>query len=254
MLKVQQLEVGVSGRIVINGANLTVEAGTVHAIMGPNGSGKSTLANFLIGNTQYQHLGGKVTWLGQDLLTLNAQQRSLEGLFLAWQNPVEIAGVNNALFLRTAVNAHRKYRGLDPLDSADFMTLAKTKAAEINLDMDFLKRPLNSGFSGGEKKRNEMLQLLLLEPKLAILDEPDSGLDVDALKWVAHGLNYFRANTLHAKKGALVIITHFPRLLKEVRPDFVHLFYQGKIITSGDYQLALDIEKYGYQALIDKAP
>lgn len=245
MLEIKDLKVAVDeNRVILEELNLTVRAGEIHAIMGPNGSGKSTLANFIVGKNGYQKLAGSISYHGEDLESLAPDVRAQRGIFLSFQNPIEVPGVNNLLFLKTAVNAVRKARGEEPLDSADFMQLARECAAKVGLNEDFLKRPLNSGFSGGEKKRNEILQLLMLDPSLVILDEPDSGLDVDALTKVADGINQF-----YTPQKAMIIITHYPRILELVRPHFVHLFGQGKILRSGGYELAREIEKAGYAAL-----
>ncbi len=235
-----------SQKTVIQGLNLIIRPGEIHAIMGPNGSGKSTLANFLAGKSGYRKLAGQVRYQGAALDELTPELRARAGLFLAMQYPVEIPGVNNLIFLKTAVNAVRSAREQEPLDSADFLQLAQSAAAAVGLPDEFLQRGLNSGFSGGEKKRNEILQMLMLDPQLAILDEPDSGLDVDALDQVAHGINQFYNPT-----KALLIITHYPRILASVRPNYVHLFYNGKILESGDYGLAEKIEQLGYAKLIN---
>jgi len=228
-------------KIILRGINLTVKPGEVHAIMGPNGSGKSTLANVLAGRQEYQIGQGEVDFDGKDLLALEAEERAVAGLFLAFQYPVEIPGVNNMYFLRAALNSVRKHRGLPPLDAMDFLTLVKAKMKNVGMDEKFLSRAVNEGFSGGEKKRNEVLQMLMLEPRLAILDETDSGLDIDALQAVAHGVNSLR-NT----ERSFIVVTHYQRLLNFIVPDVVHVMVKGKIIKSGGKELALELEEKGY--------
>lgn len=226
---------------VLKGLDLTINAGEVHAIMGPNGAGKSTLGNVLAGMPHISVDSGEIDFLGKDLLELEPEERAAEGIFLAFQYPVEIPGVNNMYFLRTAFNAQRKYHGLEEMDAAAFLRMLKEKVKQMNMRDDLLKRPLNVGFSGGEKKRNEVFQMGVLEPKLAILDETDSGLDIDALKIVADGVNQLRA-----KDRSFMIITHYQRLLNYIEPDFVHVLADGKIVKSGDKNLALELEEHGY--------
>lgn len=226
---------------ILKGIDLVVNPGEVHAIMGPNGSGKSTFANVLAGRDEYQITQGSVQLNGNDLLSMAPEERAVAGLFLAFQYPVEIPGVNNMYFLKAAVNSVRKQRGLAPLDAMDFLALIKHKIKEVGLDEAFLYRAVNEGFSGGEKKRNEILQMLMLEPQLAILDETDSGLDIDALQMVASGVN-----SLRNEKRSFIIVTHYQRLLNYIVPDVVHVMVQGKIIKSGGKELALELEKRGY--------
>src|SRR5450432_890905 len=248
LLQVQDLHVRVEGKKILNGVNLTVAAGEVHAIMGPNGSGKSTLANVLAGHAGYEVTAGSVTYDGLDLLTLAPEARSRAGLFLGFQYPVEIPGVNNVYLLKAAVNAARKQRGLPEVDAFDFLTMVREKMQVMRMDDSFLSRGVNEGFSGGEKKRNEILQMLVLEPKLAILDETDSGLDIDALKVVARGVN-----SLRAPERAIVLVTHYQRLLDHVVPDFVHVLARGRVLKSGDRSLALELEKRGYDWVSEEA-
>lgn len=240
MLTVKNLQVSVEGKEILHGIDLNVRAGEVHAIMGPNGSGKSTLAQVLAGREGYQ-MSGSVRYLGQNLLTMTPEQRAREGVFLAFQYPVEIPGVSIALFLKTALNAIRKQRGQPELDAMDFLGLVREKMKLIGMDETFLTRAINEGFSGGEKKRNEILQLAVLEPKLAILDETDSGLDIDALKTVADGINATRSH-----RRAIILVTHYQRLLNYIVPDHVHVLSQGRIVKSGSAGLALELEKHGY--------
>jgi Fe-S cluster assembly ATP-binding protein len=247
MLKIHNLHASVDGQSILNGIDLEVKAGEVHAIMGPNGSGKSTLAHILVGREGYEVTEGEVSYTGHDLLAMEPEQRSREGIFLAFQYPVEIPGVNNGYFLRTALNAVRKQRGLDDIDAFDFLAKVKDGMALLGVDEELLKRPVNAGFSGGEKKRNEILQMLVLEPTLAILDETDSGLDIDALKIVAKGIN-----TLRGKDRAIVLITHYQRLLEYVRPDRVHVLAEGRIARSGGGELARMLEEQGYGLLEEK--
>lgn len=247
MLEIKQLTAGVAGKPILKGINLKVDAGEVHAIMGPNGSGKSTLASVLAGRSGYEVTGGSVQFNGHDLLELKPEERAREGVFLAFQYPVEIPGVNGAYFLKAALNAIRKHRGEEPLDAMDFLTLVKAKMKVLELSQDLLNRPVNEGFSGGEKKRNEVFQMAVLEPKLAILDETDSGLDIDALRIVAEGVNKLRS-----PQNAQIVITHYQRLLDYIVPDFVHVLYQGRIIKSGGKELALMLEKEGYDRLIQE--
>lgn len=242
MLTIADLHVSIGGKKILNGVNLQVKAGEVHAIMGPNGTGKSTLAAVLAGRAGYEVTQGNVVFHNQELLALAPEARAVLGLFLAFQNPVEIAGVSIASFLKTAVNQIRKQKGLTPLDAVSFLALLKEKMELMGMDQALVQRSLNEGFSGGEKKRNEMLQMAVLDPSLAILDETDSGLDIDALKAVSKGINRLRKKT-----NAIVLITHYQRLLDYVVPDFVHVFYNGKIIQSGSNMLAKRLEKEGYE-------
>ena len=230
---------------ILKGVNLTVEAGTVHAIMGPNGSGKSTLSYVLSGREGYEVTDGSTTLLGEDLLNLEPEERAAVGLFLAFQYPVEIPGVGNMTFLRTAVNAQRKARGVEEMSATDFLKVVRSKAKELKIDADMLKRPVNVGFSGGEKKRNEILQMAMLEPKMCILDETDSGLDVDAMKLVAEGVNALRSTD----RGFLVI-THYQRLLDHIKPDVVHIMADGRIVKTGGAELALEVENNGYADIL----
>ena len=242
MLKIDNLHARViGGKQILNGIDLEVKAGEVHAIMGPNGSGKTTLAGLLAGREGYEVIEGGVEFLGKDLLAMDAEIRAREGLFLAFQYPVEIAGISNMMFLRTALNAIREHRGKDPLDAIDFLALVKEKSKVVDIDEALLKRPVNSGFSGGEKKRNEIFQMAVLEPKMAVLDETDSGLDIDALKVVAAGVNAMRS-----KKRGILLITHYQRLLEYIVPDRVHVLAGGRILKSGGADLALRLEKQGY--------
>jgi Fe-S cluster assembly ATP-binding protein len=241
MLVVEDLHVNVDEKPILRGVDLVVEAGSVHAIMGPNGSGKSTLAHVLAGRPGYEVTSGRVLYDGRDLLAMPAEERAREGVFLAFQYPVEIPGVSNTYFLRAAVNAARKHRGLEELDGMDFIQLLREKLKLIHLDQDLLNRPVNEGFSGGEKKRNEIFQMAVLEPRLAILDETDSGLDIDALRVVADGVN-----ALRNPERAILLVTHYQRLLNYVVPDRVHVLQAGRIVKSGDKSLALELEAKGY--------
>ena len=241
MLEIKNLHARVAGREILKGVNLTVKPGEVHAIMGPNGSGKSTLGYVLSGRDGYEITQGSVHFNGKDLLALEANERAGEGVFLAFQYPVEIPGVNNTYFLRAALNAQRKYRGEAEMDSRAFLQLVREKLKVLHVKDDLLQRAVNEGFSGGEKKRNEIFQMALLEPKLAILDETDSGLDIDALKMVAEGVN-----SLRSPERAFLVITHYQRLLDYIVPDFVHVLADGKIVQSGDKDLALKLEEQGY--------
>jgi len=241
LLEIRNLHARVGGKEILRGLDLSVDAGEVHAIMGPNGSGKSTLAQVLAGRETYEVTDGQVLYEGKDLLTMPPEERAVAGIFLAFQYPVEIPGVGNLYFLRTALNALRRRRGLEELDAMDFLALAKEKMKLVEMDQVFLNRSVNEGFSGGEKKRNEILQMAVLNPRLAILDETDSGLDIDALRVVAGGVN-----ALRAKDRAIVVITHYQRLLEYVVPDFVHVIANGRIVKSGDQQLALELERKGY--------
>jgi len=241
MLKITNLHAQIEDTPILNGINLTVNPGEVHAIMGPNGSGKSTLASIMAGREDYTITQGSIEFNGKDLLELAPEERAGEGLFLAFQYPVEIPGVSTANFLKTALNEIRKYRGQETLDAMDFLSLMKEKAALVELDSTFLQRSLNEGFSGGEKKRNEIFQMAMLEPHLSILDETDSGLDIDALRIVANGVN-----ALRTKDNATIVITHYQRLLDYITPDFVHVLYKGKIVKTGGKELALELEAKGY--------
>ncbi len=241
MLKIKDLKASVDGTQILNGLDLEIGTGEIHAIMGPNGSGKSTLAAVLTGREEYQVTGGSAEFMGQDLLALEPDERAQLGLFLGFQYPVEIPGVSNIYFLKAAVNAIRVAQGRDELDAMDFMKLIKEKVALMEMRDEFLKRSVNEGFSGGEKKRNEILQMAMLEPKLAILDEIDSGLDIDALKVVAKGVNAQRS-----ADRSVLMVTHYQRLLDYIEPDFIHVMYQGQIIKSGDKSLALELEEKGY--------
>jgi Fe-S cluster assembly ATP-binding protein len=241
MLKIEDLHVEVDGKPILKGINLEIEAGQVHAIMGPNGSGKSTLAHVLAGREGYDVTKGRVLYKGQDLLAMAPEIRAAEGLFLGFQYPVAIPGVSNIYFLKAALNAIRKHRGEDPLDAIDFMKLSKEKAALVQLPDELTKRSVNDGFSGGEKKRNEIFQMAVLEPSLAVLDETDSGLDIDALKVVAEGVN-----SLRGPERAMLVITHYQRLLDYIVPDVVHVLIDGQIVRTGDKDLAKQLEREGY--------
>jgi Fe-S cluster assembly ATP-binding protein len=248
MIKIENLHVEVDGNQILKGINLEVKAGETHAIMGPNGSGKSTLAQVIAGHEDYEVTQGKVEYLNKDLLEMDVDERACEGVFLAFQYPVELPGVNNTYFLKSALNAQRKYRGEKEIDAMEFMDLISDKIKLLNLKDSLLKRPVNEGFSGGEKKRNEIFQMAILEPKLALLDETDSGLDIDALRIVARGVN-----TMRKKENAIIIVTHYQRLLNYIVPDFVHVLVDGKIISSGDKNLALELEEKGYDRIIKEA-
>ena len=248
MLKIDNLQVAVGDNKVLNGLTLEIPTGQVHAIMGPNGSGKSTLAHVLAGRPGYTVTAGSVTLDGKDLLALEPEERAHEGVFLGFQYPVEIPGVNNVYLLKAALNAARKHRGLPEVDAFEFLTLVREKMKLMKMDESFLSRGVNEGFSGGEKKRNEILQMLVLEPKLAVLDETDSGLDIDALKVVANGVN-----TLRSPDRSVVLVTHYQRLLDYVVPDHVHVLVRGKIARSGDRTLALELEKRGYDWVLEEA-
>lgn len=241
MLKINDLKVSIDDKAILTGINLQVNPGEVHAIMGPNGSGKSTMANVLAGRDEYEITSGSVDFYGQDLLDMDVDERSHAGIFLAFQYPVEIPGVTNATFLKSAINAGRVARGQEELSPIEILKLLREKAASLGMDQKFLKRSLNEGFSGGEKKRNEMLQMALLEPKLGILDETDSGLDIDALKIVADSVN-----SLRSPDRSFIIVTHYQRLLDYIVPDFVHVLFDGRIVKSGDKTLAHELEAKGY--------
>jgi len=241
MLTIQNLHAGIEEKKILNGINLEIKPGEVHAIMGPNGSGKSTLASVLAGRENYEVVDGSVEFLGKDLLELSPEERAGKGLFLAFQYPVEIPGLSTTNFIKTAVNEIRKYRGQEPLDAVAFLKLMKEKMALMNIDQSLLSRSLNEGFSGGEKKRNEIFQMAMLQPKLAILDETDSGLDIDAIRIVANGVN-----KLKSKDNAVLVVTHYQRLLDYIIPDFVHVLYNGRIVKTGTKELAFELEEKGY--------
>ncbi len=241
MLEIKDLKVSVEGKQILKGLNLTVNKGEVHAIMGPNGSGKSTLASVIAGKEEYNVDGGSITFNGKDLLELSADERAKEGMFLAFQYPVEIPGVSTINFLKTAISEIRQYRGLPSMEAKDFLKMLKEKQKLVEIETNLTGRSVNEGFSGGEKKRNEIFQMAMLEPSLAILDETDSGLDIDALRIVATGVNKLRT-----KENAFVVITHYQRLLEYIIPDFVHVLYQGRIVKSGTRELAIELEGKGY--------
>lgn len=241
LLEVKNLHVSVEGEEILHGMNLKVNKGEVHAIMGPNGSGKSTLSHVIAGREGYEVTKGEILYEGKNLLDMEPEERAREGIFLAFQYPVEIPGVANAYFLRTALNAIRKHKGLEEVDAMDFLSLVKEKMKLLQMDESFLNRAVNEGFSGGEKKRNDILQMALLEPKLGLLDETDSGLDIDSLKIVAEGVD-----ALRSPERAFVLVTHYQRLLNYIQPDFVHVLSDGRIVTSGDKSLALKLEEKGY--------
>ena len=245
ILEITNLHAGVENKRILKGLSLTIRAGETHAVMGPNGSGKSTLAQILAGREGYEITDGQVLYKGRDLLDMDPEERAREGVFLAFQYPVEIPGVNSAYFLKSALNEIRKARGLSELDAMDFLALAKDKMKLLELREDFLKRSVNEGFSGGEKKRNEIFQMAMLEPQLAVLDETDSGLDIDALKVVAHGVT-----RLKARDRAQLLITHYQRLLNYIVPDFVHVLVDGRIVRSGGKELALELETRGYDWIV----
>jgi Fe-S cluster assembly ATP-binding protein len=241
MLTIKNLQASIEDKPILRGINLDIKPGEVHAIMGPNGSGKSTLASVLAGRTQFEVTGGSVEFMGKDLLEMSPEDRAREGVFLAFQYPVEIPGVSTTNFIKTAVNEIRKYRGQEPLDAVSFLKMMKEKMKLVNIDQSLLSRSLNEGFSGGEKKRNEIFQMTMLEPRLAILDETDSGLDIDALRIVANGVNQART-----KDNAFLVVTHYQRLLDYIVPDFVHVLYNGRIVKSGTKELAMELEEKGY--------
>ena len=241
MLSIKNLQAGIEGKKILKGLSLDVKPGEVHAIMGPNGSGKSTLASVLAGRQNYEVLSGSVEFMGKDLLELSPEERAGEGIFLAFQYPIEIPGLTTTNFIKTAVNEVRKYRGQEAYDAVQFLKLMKEKMAMVEINQSLLSRSLNEGFSGGEKKRNEIFQMAMLEPKLAILDETDSGLDIDAIRVVANGVNKLRN-----KDNAVLVVTHYQRLLDYIIPDFVHVLYKGRIVKSGTKELALELEERGY--------
>ncbi len=246
LLSIKDLKAKIGDKEILHGINIEINPGEVHAIMGPNGSGKSTLASVLAGREDFEVTGGSVEFNGMNLLDLPAEVRAREGLFLAFQYPVEIPGVSNTNFIKSAVNEVRKHRNLEPLDAFDFLALIKEKASLVEIDNSFLSRSVNEGFSGGEKKRNEIFQMAMLEPKLAVLDETDSGLDIDALKIVSNGVN-----KLKSQDNGFLVITHYQRLLNYIVPDYIHVLYKGKIVKSGGKELALELEDKGYDWLKD---
>ena len=247
MLKIENLHASIGDKEILKGISLTVNKGEIHAIMGPNGSGKSTLSSVLVGNPNYEVTGGSITFEGEDLLELEPEERAHQGLFMSFQYPVEIPGVSMVNFMRAALNERRKAAGLDPLPAADFLKLMKQKRELVELDSKLASRSVNEGFSGGEKKRNEIFQMAMLEPKLAILDETDSGLDIDALRIVAKGVNELRS-----PENATIVITHYQRLLDYIKPDFVHVLYKGRIVRSGGPELAFELERRGYDWIKDE--
>ena len=247
MLKIKNLHANVEGKEILRGINLEVNAGEVHAIIGPNGSGKSTLANVLAGNENYEVTKGEVIFGDKELLELSPEDRAREGVFLAFQYPIEIPGISNATFLKTAINEVRKYHNKPELTAKEFMSLIREKGEILGMDQTLISRSVNQGFSGGEKKRNEIFQMLMLDPKLALLDETDSGLDIDALRIVSNGVNIFRS-----EKNATIVVTHYQRLLNYIVPDFVHVLYKGRIIKSGGKELALELEDRGYDWVKDE--
>jgi Fe-S cluster assembly ATP-binding protein len=249
MLEIKNLRAQVGEKEILRGIDLRVGAGEIHAIMGPNASGKSTLAHVLAGRDNYRVTAGEIVYRGKDLLAMSPEERGREGIFLAFQYPVEIPGISTAYFLKAAVNAVRKHRGLEELDAMEFLSLIKEKVKLVEMDENLINRPLNEGFSGGEKKRNEILQMAVLDPKLAILDETDSGLDIDALRIVANGVN-----ALRGRDRAMIVITHYQRLLNYIVPDFIHVLHQGRIIRSGTKELALELEEKGYDWIKSEAP
>ncbi len=249
MIKIKNLHANVEGTEILKGINLTVNRGEVHAIMGPNGSGKSTLANVLAGHSAYEVTEGEIIFDGKNIIEMEPDERAREGLFLAFQYPIEIPGVSNSIFLRTALDEIRKHKGEPELTPKEFLSLLKEKAQILGMDTSLINRALNQGFSGGEKKRNEILQLLMLNPKLAILDETDSGLDIDALRIVSEGVNAYKS-----KDNAVIVVTHYQRLLDYIVPDFVHVLYKGRIVKSGTKDLALELEERGYDWIIKEQP
>lgn len=248
MLSIKNIHASIEGKQILNGIDLSIGAGEVHAIMGPNGSGKSTLASVLAGREEYEVTEGSVSFLNKNLLELTPEERAREGLFLAFQYPVEIPGVSTTNFIKAAVNEKRKYQGEEPLDAVSFMKLMKAKMAMLQIDQSLLSRSINEGFSGGEKKRNEIFQMAMLDPRLMILDEMDSGLDIDALRIVANSINKLRSGN-----NAVLIITHYQRLLDYLQPDFVHVLYNGRIVKSGTKELALELEENGYDFIKGEA-
>ena len=248
MLEIRSLKAAIDGKTILKGIDLTVNAGEVHAIMGPNGSGKRTLAQIIAGREQFKVSGGSVEYDGKDLLELAPEERACAGIFMAFQYPVEIPGVSNSYFLRSALNAQRRARNEQELDAFEFLTFIQDRMSLLNLHEELLNRPVNDGFSGGEKKRNEIFQMAVLEPRLAVLDETDSGLDIDALRVVANGINSLRSDD-----NAMIVVTHYQRLLNYVVPDFVHVLVDGRIVRSGDQQLALDLEEQGYDHIVAQA-
>ena len=248
MLKIKELEVSVDGNKILKGLNLEINAGEVHAIMGPNGSGKSTLAQVIAGHEDYDIDNGTVEYVGKDLLEMEPEERSCEGVFMAFQYPIEIPGVSNMYFLKSALNAQRKYHEKNEIDAMDFLEIIKEKMNMLGLKEEMLKRPVNHGFSGGEKKKNEIMQMAVLEPKLAIMDETDSGLDIDALKIVAEGINKMKN-----ENNAILVVTHYQRLLNYIVPDFVHVLMDGKIVESGGKELAMRLEEEGYDNIEEHA-
>ena len=246
MLKIHNLHAKIDNKEVLRGINLEIKPGEVHVIMGPNGSGKSTLSNILAGRPDFNITAGNIEYFGEDLLKLLPEERAHRGLFLSFQYPAEIAGINNMYFLKTALNNLRKYNQEPEIDAFDFLTLVKSKCKIVSMDESFLQRSVNAGFSGGEKKRNEILQMLVLEPKLTILDEPDSGLDIDALQLVAKGIN-----AIKDPNKSIILVTHYQRLLDFVTPEYIHILYNGKIVKSGTKELALELEQKGYSWLED---
>lgn len=249
MLSIKNLNVEIDGKQILKNFNIEVKAGEVHAIMGPNGTGKSTLAAAITGRDGYEVTDGSIDFMGKDLLEMEPDERAREGVFLAFQYPVEIPGVTTTNFMKAAINERRKHQGLEPMKAADFLKLMKEKMKVVDIDQQFMSRSLNQGFSGGEKKRNEIFQMAMLEPKLAILDETDSGLDIDALRIVANGVNKLRS-----KDNAFIVITHYQRLLDYIVPDFVHVMYDGRIVKSGDKSLALELEAKGYDWIKEASP
>ncbi|HTA82856.1 MAG TPA: Fe-S cluster assembly ATPase SufC [Bacteroidia bacterium] len=249
MLEIKNLEVSVEGKEILKGLNLTVNKGEVHAIMGPNGAGKSTLASVIAGKEEYEVTGGSILFNGKDISELSPDERAKEGVFLAFQYPIEIPGVTTINFLKTAVSEIRAYRGLEPMEAKDFLAMLKEKQKLVQIDTNLTGRSVNEGFSGGEKKRNEIFQMAMLEPKLAVLDETDSGLDIDALRIVAEGVNKLRT-----KENAFLVITHYQRLLDYIVPDFVHVLYDGRIVKSGKKELALELEEKGYDWIKKEFP
>jgi Fe-S cluster assembly ATP-binding protein len=247
MLKIKDLYVSVENKEILRGINLELKLGEIHAIMGPNGSGKSTLANVIAGKEGYTVTSGEIIYEGKNLLDMAPEDRAREGVFLAFQYPVEIPGVSNSIFLKTALNEIRKYRGEKEMDAREFLTYMREKMKTIEMDESLINRPVNHGFSGGEKKKNEIFQLAVLQPKLAVLDETDSGLDIDALKIVAHGVNKF-----HTKDNSVIVVTHYQRLLNYIVPDFVHVLIEGRIVKSGGKELALELEDRGYDWVKDE--